>query len=157
MKKRFFYIIFSFLIVSCASKNESKIIERNAIIYSGDKKIEKFKIQSYKIQDTLYLKYINQVDTTRIIEIKKVANSNKLNWSNDIFKEDNKKSFSHKELNNEEFNFYVQEDQKSHMTSLLFNSDYGVLAIYNSYGPTLFFVEENDEDLMKALWGFIKK
>ena len=48
-------------------------------------------------------------------------------------------------------NYILKKIKKNHIPSFLFNSNYGVLAIYNSSLHTIFFVEENDEVLIKAL------
>jgi hypothetical protein len=39
MKKRFLYMSFYFLMISCLSENKSWTIERDAIIYFGNEKV----------------------------------------------------------------------------------------------------------------------
>lgn len=52
------------------------------------------------------------------------------------------------------FNFYWQGVNASHQTQpILFNEKYGVLGIYNSYGPDLVFLKEKTKnlDLLKGI------
>ncbi|WP_408040220.1 hypothetical protein [Tenacibaculum amylolyticum] len=63
-----------------------------------------------------------------------------------------KESFKNEKLNGLEFEFYELANPVSDGTGpILFNSDYGLLAINNVYGPTLIFLDKKHNKLTEQI------
>ena len=106
----------------------------------------------YKKGDTLNYKYINEIDSTKIINIKKIENSDFLFFGFEKFTNSNRKSFQNQKLNNLEFEYYDLENPVIDGTGpILFNSEYGLLAINNVFGPTIIFLEKKDNNLTELI------
>ena len=152
MKKHFIYILTLFICFSCSEKNTQWKAERNATIFFGSEKDEKFELSFIKNGELLSYKYVNQIDSTKTIFIKKTTNSNSIFWGTEKFVMDKRKTFNDEKLNDLEFEFYNMEKTVNDGTGpILFNSEYGLLAINNVYGPTLIFLKKKDSVLIKQI------
>ena len=76
----------------------------------------------------------------------------KLHWGPELFIKKEEELLTKE--NEKVFNFYRQGESSCHQTQpILFNKLYGVLGIYNSYGPDFVFVKEKtkNSDLLKGI------
>ena len=126
----------------------------NATIFFGSKpKNEKFNLTFNKTDKSLNYKYVSQIDTTKIILIKKLTDSNSLLFGHEKFIKTDKKPFRNNNLHDLEFDFYNLENPVTDGTGpILFNSKYGLLAINNCFGPTIIFLEEKNHNLTERIF-----
>ncbi len=127
-------------------------MEREASIHFGkDPKNEKFMLTFYKKGDTLNYRYVSEMDSSKTITIEKIENSNFL-FFDDKYIASNKKSFRNNKLNDLEFEYYDLENPVIDGTGpILFNSEYGLLAINNVFGPTIIFLDKKDNNLAELI------
>ena len=118
----------------------------NATIFFGaEPKNEKFNLTFKKTENTLNFKYVNQIDTTKTIAINKIIDADTLLFGFDKFVKTDKKPFKVDEFLNLEFEYYDVLDYVDDATGpILFNENYGLLAINNVYGPTIIFLNKKD-------------
>lgn len=137
----------------CSEKNSEWSIEKNATIFFGSEpKNEKFTLTFTEKGKSLNYKYVNRVDTTKTITIRKIRNSDSLFFGFDKFIKSNKRPFKNEELQGLEFEFYDTSDYADDATGpILFNSKYGLLAINNVFGPTIIFMDEKNENLAENI------
>ena len=125
----------------------------NATIFFGSEpKNEKFNLTFNKTDNSLNYKYVNQIDTSKTILIRKIIQSDSLLFGFEKFLKTDKESYRNKKLNDLGFEFYELENPITDGTGpILFNSDYGLLAINNVYGPTLIFLDKEDNELTEQI------
>ncbi|MCL8009565.1 hypothetical protein [Gelidibacter japonicus] len=153
MRKLKYYILTIFISLSCSEKNPEWKAEREASIhFGGEPKNENFVLSFHRKGDTLIYNYVGKIDSTKTINIQKVENSNILFFGFGKFIESNRKSFRNQKLKDLEFKYYHLENPGTHGTGpILFNSEYGLLAINNVYGPTIVFLEVKDNNLTEMI------
>jgi hypothetical protein len=136
-------LIFTFCF-GCSDKYYEWKSEINAKIFFGaEPKNEKFNLTFKKTKKTLNFRYVNQIDTTKTIAIRKIINSDTLPFGFDKFLKNNKKPFTNDELQGLEFDYYDTIDNADDATGpILFNEKYGLLAINNVFGPTIIFMDK---------------
>jgi hypothetical protein len=154
--KRILSLLLLLIFINCSDKNKTESVERNAFIYTSENpKEEKFDFEIYEKKDFATYKYVSQNDTSKIILIK-FTKENKIFFGSDELIVSNKNPVSFPTLTEKEFYFY---DLKEHMDDgtgpLLFNQDYGLLGIYNSFGPRIILLKDYNKELsnqvLKAL------
>ena len=125
----------------------------NATIFFGaEPKNEKFNLTFKKTDNTLNFRYVNQIDTTKTIEICKIIDTDILLFGIDKFLKTNKKPFINDELQGLEFDYYDTIDYGDDATGpILFNEIYGLLAINNVFGPTIIFLDKKNDYLTEYL------
>jgi len=148
--KKIFAFILTFTICFGCTEKKSEI---NASIFFGtDPKNEKFNLTFNKTEKSLNYKYINQIDTTKTISIRKIINSDSLRFGYQKFLKTDRKSFRNEKLNDLEFEFYEMVKPVTDGTGpILFNSHYGLLAIKNGLGPTIIFLDNKDITLAQQI------
>ncbi|MCZ4320362.1 hypothetical protein O4H26_15335 [Aequorivita viscosa] len=153
MKKLFAYILTFTICFGCSETNAEWNTEMNATIFFGaEPKNEKFKLTFNKTDNSLNYKYVNQVDTTKRIAIRKIIDTDTLLFGFDKFLKTDKKPFTNDELQGLEFEFYDTIDYADDATGpILFNPKYGLLAINNVYGPTIIFLNERNDNLTEMI------
>jgi hypothetical protein len=153
LRKLKYYILTIFISLSCSEKNTEWKAEREASIhFGGEPKIESFTLSFHRKGDTLIYNYVSKIDSTKTINIQKAANSNILFFGFREFIESDKKTFRNQKLKDLEFKYYDLENPGTHGTGpILFNSEYGLLAINNVYGPTIIFLEAKDNNLTEII------
>tara|TARA_R110002012_G_scaffold179482_1_gene345113 strand:- start:508 stop:963 length:456 start_codon:yes stop_codon:yes gene_type:complete len=137
----------------CSEKNTEWKSEKNATIFFGSKtKIEKFTLTFNKTDKSLDYKYVNQIDTSKTISIRKSIDSDSLLFGFEKFKKTNKEPFKNNKFNGLEFDYYDLVNPVADGTGpILFNSKYGILAINNVFGPTIIFLDKKDNILTEQI------
>ncbi|WP_146105155.1 hypothetical protein [Nonlabens arenilitoris] len=125
----------------------------NATIFFGsESKNEKFNLTFNKTKNSLNYKYVNQIDTSKTIFIKKIIQSDSLLFGFDKFVKTSKKPFTNDELQGLEFDYYDTLDYADDATGpILFSEKYGLLAINNVYGPTIIFLDKKNDYLTEHI------
>lgn len=125
----------------------------NATIFFGSKpKNEKFTLTFNDSDNLLNYKYVNQIDTTKTITIRKIKDSDSLLFGFEKFIKNNKRPFVNDELQSLEFEFYDMENYADDGTGpILFNPKYGLLAINNVFGPTIIFLNKRNDSLTEEI------
>lgn len=149
MRQLTYYLIILIISSGCSEYTTEWKADRAATIDFGTApKNENFTLSFHKRGDTLYYKYVSKIDSTKRITIQKTAHSNSLFFGFNKFIRSNKPSFRNPKLNDLEFDYYDLEDPVMDGTGpILFNLEYGLLAINNVFGPTIVFLEEKDTNL----------
>ena len=125
----------------------------NATIFFGaEPKNEKFNLTFSETNNSLNYKYVNQIDTTKTIEISKIRDADTLLFGFDKFEKTDRKPFTNNKLQNLRFEFYDTIDYADDATGpILFNQNYGLLAINNVYGPTIIFLDKRIDSLTEKI------
>lgn len=139
--------------MGCSDENSEWSSEINATIFFGaKKKSEKFNLTFNKTDNILNFKYVNQIDTTKTIEISKIRDSDTLLFGFDKFVKTDRKPFTNNKLQNLRFEFYDTIDYADDATGpILFNQNYGLLAINNVYGSTIIFLDKRIDSLTEKI------
>ncbi len=137
----------------CSEKNIEWNSEKNATIFFGsESKNEKFTLTFNKTDKSLNYNYVNQIDTTKTILIRKVTGSDSLLFGFEKFIITSKEPYRNKKLNDLEFDYYDLVNPVTDGTGpILFNSKYGLLAINNVYGPTIIFLDKKNDSLTEQI------
>ncbi|NEV95030.1 hypothetical protein G3567_12875 [Psychroflexus sp. YR1-1] len=153
MTKHFTYILIFTIFFGCSKNDTEWSSEKNATIYFGSEpKNEKFTLTFNKTDKSLNYKYVNQIDTTKTITIRKIRNSDSLFFGSGKFIKNDKIPFSNDELQGLEFEYYETVDYSEDATGpILFNPKYGLLAINNVYGPTIILLDEKNDSLTEKI------
>ncbi|MEP0213903.1 MAG: hypothetical protein ABJD66_11845 [Cellulophaga sp.] len=153
MRNLLTYILTFAICFGCSEKDTEWNSEKNATIFFGSEpKNEKFTLTFNKTDKSLNYKYVNQIDTSKTISIRKSTDSDSLLFGFEKFIKTNKKPFRNKKLNDLEFDYYDLENPVTDGTGpILFNSKYGLLAINNVFGPTIIFLDKKDNTLTEKI------
>jgi len=153
LRKVTYFILVFFICSNCSEEKTEWKTEREVSIHFGGKpKDEKFNLSFKKKEDLLTYNYVSQIDTTKNINITIRKDLDSLFFNFDKFLIFDKEPFHNEKLNDFEFNYSIQEDSMTDGTGpILFNVEYGLLAINNVFGPTLIFLEKKDDDLIKLI------
>lgn len=97
----------------------------NATIFFGSElKNEKFNLTFNKTDNSLNYKYVNQIDISKTILIRKIIQSDSLLFGFEKFLKTDNESYRNKKLNDLGFEFYELENPITDGTGpILFNSD----------------------------------
>ncbi|GGD14724.1 hypothetical protein [Hyunsoonleella pacifica] len=138
---------------NCSEKNVERKTEMDAIIlYGAELREERFISTFTRNGDSLNYKYVNRIDSSKVISIRKIKDSNFLFFGFEKFISINKRPFISKKLDNLKFGFYNLESPVVDGTGpILYNEDYGLLAVNNVYGPTIIFLKEEDDVLIEKI------
>jgi hypothetical protein len=154
--KRILSILFLLIFINCSDKNKTESVEINAFIYTSENpKEEKFDFKVDEKKDFATYKYVSQNDTSKIILLK-FTKENQIFLGPDEFVVSNKNPVSFPTLSEKQFYFYDLKEYMDDGTGpLFFNQDYGLLGIYNSFGPRIIFLKDYNKELsnqvLKAL------
>lgn len=163
------FLILVFLLCSCShngnkvdkfllsiNKQEISEVKEKRVLYFFTS-LDKKRIESYNLsikskeKYTVYF-YENLDDRRKNIILRFNKKEKTLNFGPQFFtKREGELLFKGAK---DKFNFYWQGINASHQTQpILFNEEYGVLGIYNSYGPDLVFLKEKTKksDLLKGI------
>ena len=150
-------ILKSILIITiclgCSEKKTEWKSEMNATIFLGpEPKDEKFNLTFNKTDKSLNYKYVNQIDTSKTILIKKIIKSDTLIFGFERFLQTDKEPFRNEKLEDFEFEFYELGNPVMDGTGpILFSSDYGLLGVNNVFGPTIIFLDIKDHELTEQI------
>lgn len=153
MRKHLTYILLFIFCFGCSERNTEWKTERNATIFFGSEpKNEKFTLTFNKTDKSFNYKYVNEIDTTKTILIKKITGSDSLLFGFEKFIKTNTEPYRNEKLNDLEFNYYDLVNPVTDGTGpILFNPKYGLLAINNVYGPTIIFLDEKNDTLTEQI------
>lgn len=143
-------IIGFFLIILVSSGcNENKTdFRREAAIFNGTtlKKTESFDGTVLRKEDLLIYKYVSGQDSSKTISIKFDKTSDKLFFGTDEYEKVSGRKITEQGLSNDNFDFFELKNPYADGTGpILFNQEYGLLAISNVFGPTIILLK-NKED-----------
>ncbi|MDT0648435.1 hypothetical protein RM545_17240, partial [Zunongwangia sp. F260] len=146
MKRVIKFILVIVFFSNCSNSSDNRTFERTAVIYNGfeEKREEKFTANVGSKINLIY-KYVSQTDSTKTVSIK-VGEDSQLYFEPFEFIRSDRNGLKAENLSDDLFHYYELKDPVTDGTGpILFNEDYGLLAIYNVYGPTIIFL--NDETL----------
>jgi len=149
LNKIIFFIIV-LILSGCNEKNKS--FQRKASIFNGITllKTEKFDGTISKKENYFIYKYISQQDSSKTISVKFNKVSNDLYFGSEEFGRKNKRVFTEPNLSKNDFALYDLKDPYPDGTGpILFNQEYGLLAIYNTFGPTIIFLSDKEDKNLK--------
>ncbi|WP_298529225.1 hypothetical protein [uncultured Christiangramia sp.] len=151
--KRILSLIIFLTFINCFEKNKTESAERDAFIYTSENpKEEIFDFKIDKKTDFATYKYVSQKDSSKTIFLE-FTRKKKIFWAGDEFKVSKKDPVKFKSLSEKEFYFYnLKEPIVDGTGPLLFNKDYGLLGIYNSFGPIIIFLKDSDKELNKQVY-----
>ncbi|MRT18105.1 hypothetical protein F3C99_14255 [Vitellibacter sp. q18] len=135
------------LILSGCDKNETNF-QREVSIFNGTILIrnENFNGTITKKENSLIYKYVSQQDSSKTIVVKFDKTSGKLFFAMDEYQKVSERNINEHNLSSENFYYFDLENSYPDATGpILFNEKYGLLAIYNVYGPTIILLK-NKED-----------
>jgi hypothetical protein len=141
------YLALIFLVLSACKKTEKdEVSSLSVYIYHADKpKIEEFVYQKKKLDSVITFNYTSQKDSSKVIDIEFYLKSNIFNFGGENFILSKSKIIYKDKISGMDFYYYVLENPSIDGTGpILFNKDYGLLAIFNVFGPMLIFRKEND-------------
>tara|TARA_B100000953_G_scaffold296705_1_gene290135 strand:- start:137 stop:607 length:471 start_codon:yes stop_codon:yes gene_type:complete len=153
--KRIIYLIILLFFINCSDKNKSESLNRNAFIYfSENPKEEIFDFKIIEKKDFAIYKYVSQVDSSKIVDLN-FTNKNQMFFGEEFIQE-KRNPISFQEIPDINFHFYEMKDPVIDGTGpILFNNQYGILGIYNGFGPRIIFLKNSDKELslkvLKAL------
>jgi hypothetical protein len=145
--------IFVLFFSSCSNNDVNQTFERTAVIYNGlvEKKEEKFTANVSSKEIRLY-KYVSQIDSTKIIEIKFDKRSKVLFFGPNEFILSDRMGFKEEKLSQDLFDYYYLKDPITDGSGpILYNDDYGLLAINNVFGPTIILLNEDTIDFKNQI------
>ncbi|APG64321.1 hypothetical protein LPB136_02570 [Tenacibaculum todarodis] len=150
------------LVICCSCKKvitndiniqADKIIKEERVTYQLHKyELDKLKIHSLKIiktDTTLIYNYVNSIDGKYNIDFEFSEKEKELLFYNGerFHIIDSSFVFVDKRISEDPFYFFWQENGKSHQSRpILFNEKYGLLGVFNSYGPELIILKHKTED-----------
>lgn len=141
------YLALIFLVLSACKKTEKDEMNSLSVYnYRTDKsKIEQFIYQKKKSNSIITFNYTSQIDTSKVIDIEFYLKSNILNFGGENFILSKSKMIYKDKISGMDFYYYDLENPSIDETGpILFNEDYGLLAIFHVFGPMLIFRKEND-------------
>ena len=134
------------LILSACDENETNF-QREASIFNGLTlmKTENFDGIIAKKGDSLIYKYVSQIDSSKTIEVKFDKISERLFFGMNNYQKVNERKINEQVLSSNNFDFFEIENPYADATGpIVFNQKYGLLAINNSYGPTIIFLKNKN-------------
>lgn len=137
--KRTIGFLLLILILSGCDKNETDF-QREASIFNGTtlRKTENFDGTIIKKGNSLIYKYVSQQDSSKTIVVKFNKASDKLFFGMDEYQKVSDLKIIEQDLSSDNFDFFDLKNSYPDATGpILFNEKYGLLAIYNVYGPTI--------------------
>ena len=147
------------LILSGCDKNETDF-QREASIFNGTtlRKIENFEGTIKKKGNSLIYKYVSQQDSSKTIEVKFNKASGQLFFGMDEYQKVIDRKVIEQDLSSDNFDFFDLENSYPDATGpILFNEKYGLLAIYNVYGPTIILLKnKQDKEIRKRILNELK-
>lgn len=155
-------IILFLILLSLSGCDENvKSFQRKASIFNGETliKTEKFEGTISKKDNFFIYKYTSQQDSSKIISIKFDKTSNDLYFGLEEFGRTNERVFVEKALSKNDFVLYDLKDPYPDGTGpILFNQEYGLLAIYNTLGPAIIFLSnKKDKNLEYRILNELQK
>jgi len=153
MKRLITVLILFIFFSSCSNQDEKRTFERTAVIYNGlqERKEEKFSANVTHGENLVY-KYVSQIDSTKIVDIQFDKNLQELYFGPEQFIRSDRAGFIEEKLSDDLFYYYDSKEPVVDGTGpLLFNEEYGLLAIYNVFGPTIIFLNDETIELKKRV------
>lgn len=147
------FIFIIFFVISCVNKKDSL---REVSIYYGSElnKTETFKRSVSKNKNLLIYRYESQKDSSKVITIRYDKSSKELMSMTDNFIKTKGQNIKEQSISNEEFSFFISKNSNADSTGpIIFNQDYGLLAINNSFGPTIIFLRnKKDKEIRNRIF-----
>ena len=154
--KKFIIIILAVVFFSnCSNRSDKRTFERTAVIYNGfeEKRNEKFTANV----DNRHYNYVSKTDTAKTVNVR-MGEDSQFYFGPDKFILSDRTGLKAENLSDNPFNYYDLEDPIVDGTGpILFNEDYGLLAIYNVFGPTIIFLNDDTLELRNQILDSIRK
>jgi|SRR5690554_1214152 len=151
IKKRIIGILLITIILSgCDKKNTD--FQREATIFNGITlmKIENFNGTILKKENFLIYKYVSQEDSSKTISVKFDKSSERLFFGTEEYQKVKGRKINEQNLSEDTFDFFDLENSYADATGpILFNTEYGLLAINNVFGPTIIFLKNKEDAEIK--------
>jgi len=159
MKISNYILILFILISSCSSNNEIRTLERTAVIFNGYNELMEEMFNATIInKGGLKYKYVSQVDSTKTIEITINEDSQEISFGFDEYRRADRIGFKEEKLSDKIFHYYDMKEPVIDGTGpILFNDDYGLLAINNVFGPTIIFLTHETIELKRRVLDSLNK
>ena len=142
------------LILSGCDKNKTDF-QREASIFNGItlKQTENFDGIILKKENVSIYKYRSQQDSSKTIVLKFDKTSERLFFGMDEYQKMSGRKINELELSSDNFDFFELENPYTDGTGpILFNQEYGLLAINNVFGPTIIFLTNKvDKEIRKRI------
>lgn len=152
--KRLIGFLLIILFSSSCDKNKSNF-QREASIFNGTtlRKIENFNGTITKKENSLIYKYVSQQDSSKTIVVKFDKISKKLYFGMDEYQKGSNRKINEQYLSSDNFDFFDLDNSYPDATGpILFNEEYGLLAIYNVYGPTIILLKnKKDSEIVSRI------
>ena len=145
-------LMISLTLIKC-EKNKGAVYERYTLIDNGSREYSThYTLKKSSSEQSIRYRYIHESDSLRNVEFS-FDPSNILHWGSDQFLKSTKSFIKVVELSDSKFYCFDNKDYGDDATGpIVFNEEYGVLAIVNVYGPSVFFLkEEKNKDLVETI------
>ncbi len=146
--------LFIILILSSCDENKPEF-QRAASIFNGItfRKTENFDGTIIKKENSIIFKYVSQQDSSKTIEVKFDKNSEKLFFGIDEYQKISERKINEQDLSTLNFDFFELENPYTDGTGpIVFNQEYGLLAINNVFGPTIILLKnKEDKEIEKRI------
>ncbi len=139
-----------FILCGC-SKKITQTHQRTVYINHGNQpKFEDFSFTYKENDNSKVYSYRSINDTLKYIEIVKI--NDVLVFGHNEFKRLENKQILYNNIDNQSFNFYYSKYPGEDETGpLMFSDNYGLLGIYNVFGPNLIFLNTKNKELAKEI------
>lgn len=148
-----------FTLYSCTEEQKVDKESRFAIIHWGFiTSSEDWQVSKEVLGDTLLFQYVSLNDSSKTIDLQFLKSSNAIFLSADEYITDDSRNYQYEELSQDEFKLYYSKDGGDDATGpLVFNEDYGLVALINVYGPSIILLNEKNDQLEIELMEKIKR
>lgn len=154
MKPRFIYFYFLFLFFNC--KDSKDVISSELIFeYHSDdysfNKLNHYRLEVKKNDSLIKYNYIFKTDSQKNISAFYSSDDESISLPFAQFSRVNDKAFTITSISRDPFYYYENLDHSSsHVTEpLIFNENYGLLAIGNTYGLNFIFLKEEKDSILR--------
>ncbi|SMP26534.1 hypothetical protein SAMN06265375_1092 [Muriicola jejuensis] len=151
---KYLYIIFALLILSsCGDSSELVTQDRILHVYVSDSLQGRYKYKLKIVKDSLLkYNYENITDSSKNMTFSYDAKNELLLFAGDKYEILRKDKLHIPQLKNYFFSFYNNSSSAMDITDpIIFDKDYGVLAIGNSMAPNFIYLEDDDEKISSML------
>lgn len=149
--KRIISFLFIILFLSGCDKNKAAF-QREGSIFNGETlmKTENFDGIILEKEKFLVYKYISQKDSSKTITVKFDKTSERMFFGPDEYQKVVGRKINEQSLSKYDFEFFELVDPSIDGTGpILFNPDYGLLAINNVFGPTIILLKSKEDEEIK--------
>ncbi len=141
-----------FIIFSCKSDFKTTDYRQVYINHGSNPKFKEFEFIYFQKDSLNHYTLKSISDTLTHLKVQKHQSDDFLVFGNQAYRLQEGKGLQYKELGDYIFNFYYVEEPADDETGpLLFNSKYGLLGIYNVFGPNFIFLKTENLTLAETI------